>query len=58
MELSIISPSYNEAKNIKKFIKKVFETLTKKKVELIIVDDDSSDGTYLIVKSLQKNIKI
>lgn len=57
MELSIISPCYNEAKNIKKFIEKVFKILTKKKVELIIIDDDSSDRTYLIIKSLQKKYK-
>ena len=57
MQLSIISPCYNESKNIKKFIEKVFQTFPKKKIELIIVDDDSNDGTDKIIKKLLKKYK-
>ena len=57
MQLSIISPCYNESKNIKKFIKKVFQIFPKKKIELIIVDDDSNDGTDKIIKKLSKKYK-
>ena len=57
MQLSIISPCYNESKNIKKFIEKVFQTFPKKKIELIIVDDDSNDGTDKIIRKLLKKYK-
>jgi len=57
MNLSIISPCYNESKNIEKFIVKIFKTFPKKKIELIIVDDDSNDGTDKIIKNLLKKYK-
>lgn len=48
----IIIPTYNERENLEKMVRKVF-TL-KKEFHLLIVDDNSPDGTAQIVKDLQK----
>lgn len=48
----IIIPTYNERENLEKMVRKVF-TL-KKEFHLLIVDDNSPDGTAGIVKDLQK----
>lgn len=49
----VITPTYNESQNIKKLITKVLQTLSD--IEILIVDDNSPDGTAGIVKELQKN---
>jgi len=46
----VIIPTYNEKENIEKIIRKVFSL--KKKFHVLIVDDNSPDGTGDIVKSL------
>ena len=43
--ISVIVPTYNEIENIEKLIFRVHEILSKYKYELIIVDDNSPDGT-------------
>lgn len=55
MNISIISPSLNECKNLEKFTDKVMKSLnsTNFKMELIIVDDDSQDGSDLILQKLK-----
>lgn len=53
---SIIMPTYNEAGNIEELILRTEKAL-KKDFEIIVVDDDSPDGTSLIVKKLQKKKK-
>ena len=52
MLLSIISPTYNEADNILKFVNLIELTLRKYDYEIIFVDDNSSDKTYEIIKNL------
>ena len=52
MLLSIISPTYNEADNIIKFVNSIELTLRKYDYEIIFVDDNSSDKTYEIIKNL------
>lgn len=47
--ISIVVPTYNESKNINKFIKRLFKL--KYKYELIFVDDNSSDDTLKKVKN-------
>ncbi|VAW22239.1 Dolichol-phosphate mannosyltransferase [hydrothermal vent metagenome] len=47
----VIIPTYNEKENIEKMIRKVFSLPTP--FELLIVDDNSPDGTSKIVKKLQ-----
>jgi len=48
----IIIPTYNERENLEKMVRKVFSL--KKEFHLLIVDDNSPDGTAAIVKDLQK----
>jgi len=46
----VIIPTYNEKENIEKIIKKVFSL--EKNFDILIIDDNSPDGTASIVKSL------
>lgn len=55
MELSIIIPTYNEKENISKLIDLVENVLSGVDYEIIVVDDNSPDGTAEIVEAL--NIK-
>ena len=52
MRSLIITPTYNEKKNIRSFIEKVFKYNADS--HLLIVDDNSPDKTGLEVKELQK----
>ena len=45
----IITPTYNEAENVEQFISSVLE----RNVSLLIVDDNSPDGTGDIIKNLE-----
>lgn len=60
MKLSIIIPSYNEAPTIMKVVGKILLLNIPHHIELIIINDGSSDDTAKILKNLspQKNIKI
>ena len=51
MKLSIIIPVFNEKRTIKQIIDKIIALKNIKK-EIIIVDDDSTDGTRNILKKL------
>jgi len=51
MNVLVITPTYNEAKNIEKFI----ENIQKLDLDLLIIDDNSPDGTTDIVKKLSEN---
>lgn len=48
----IIIPTYNEKENIEKIIRKVFSL--EKDFHVLVVEDNSPDGTAAIVKSLMK----
>ena len=52
MNTLIVSPTYNERKNIVRFVESVFST--NPNCHLLIVDDNSPDGTADQVKELQK----
>ena len=55
-KISIILSTYNEAFFIEDTIKKIFDNI--KNVEIILVDDNSTDGTFDIVKRMHNpNIK-
>lgn len=63
MSLSIVIPTYNEKDNIQFLIEKIFYILRKNKIngEIIVVDDNSPDGTGLITEGLRKkynNLKV
>ena len=50
-KISIVIPAYNEEKNIKECIDSVFESdYRKDKIEVIVVDDGSTDNTLNIAK--------
>ena len=58
MLLSIITPTYNESKNVKPFILAIRQSLKNfKDYEIIFVDDNSLDKTYKVVKDLSKKYK-
>ena len=55
MNTLIISPTYNEKKNIKSLIESVFNI--DENYHILIIDDNSPDGTADIVKELQLKYK-
>jgi dolichol-phosphate mannosyltransferase len=52
-DLSIIAPSYNERINIRPLAAAIASAMEGLSYELIIVDDDSPDGTYMEVAALE-----
>ena len=52
--LSIVIPTYNEKKNIYDLVKKILKVIKIKKLEIIVVDDDSTDGTNIELKKIKK----
>ena len=58
MKFSIVIPVFNESKNLPLLISQIFKALKKHTFELIIVDDNSSDGTFKILnKTKKKNFR-
>ena len=61
LEVSVISPVFNERENLKTFVDSVTKVMhsTDMSWELIIVDDGSDDGSTTVIKELtnQDNIK-
>ena len=53
-KFSIIIPVYNEAKNLKILIPKIYQELKNKEFEIIIVDDNSTDMTSKVLKKFKK----
>jgi len=54
MKLAIVIPTYNEAETIPNLIKELFEKIKHlvEKLDILIIDDSSPDGTADIVKEL------
>lgn len=50
MKSIVIIPTYNEAENIEKLVKKIFEVVPN--IHILIVDDNSPDGTAAIIEKL------
>ena len=48
----VIIPTYNEKENIERIIRKVFSL--EKEFNVLVVEDNSPDGTAAIVKELMK----
>ncbi|MGI0062537.1 MAG: glycosyltransferase, partial [Nitrosotalea sp.] len=54
--LSIVIPTYNESKNIVKMLDSLRTALTREmNAEIIVVDDNSPDGTSQAVEEYAKN---
>jgi dolichol-phosphate mannosyltransferase len=60
MRVSLVIPTYNERKNVPVITKQLFEVAEKAGIdlELVIVDDNSPDGTGKIVDELSKKYRI
>lgn len=52
-EISVILPTLNEKENIKPLIEEIFHEI-REDTEVIVVDDDSPDGTWAVVEELSK----
>ena len=58
-ELSIIFPIYNEEARLKKSLiklKKLFKSFKSIKIEIILVNDGSTDGTHELINIFIKSI--
>ena len=57
MNISVVIPAYNESGNIRSTVGELFSVTEKipelKKVEVIVVDDHSSDDTFQAASSMQ-----
>lgn len=53
MKVLVVIPTYNERENIEKIIKEIFKFVPD--ANILIVDDNSPDGTANIVKEIMKN---
>lgn len=58
--ISIIIPTYNEKENIELLINRIENAMSKytKDFEIVIVDDNSPDGTWKLVEKLNKGKKV
>jgi putative flippase GtrA len=58
--VSIVIPTYNEKENIQKLIPMIFEALRKNRIrgEVIVVDDNSPDGTARAAEALRKRFPV
>lgn len=52
--LSIILPVYREKENLEVLIPQIAEAVSGKEYEIVVVDDDSGDGTGELVRSMSK----
>ncbi len=55
MKIFVITPTFNEKKNIKELIEKII--LVNDKLNILVVDDNSPDGTHEIVHNLKNKYK-
>lgn len=55
MKFSIIIPIFNEKKNISELIFQIKKSLKKYKYEIIIVDDSSTDGSKIVLKTMKRH---
>jgi dolichol-phosphate mannosyltransferase len=51
-ELSLVVPTYNERENITPLVERIHKSLSDYNYELIVVDDNSPDGTSELARSL------
>ena len=53
-KVSIILPTFNERENIIPLINEIFDTFKNYNLEIIVVDDNSKDGTAELIKELAR----
>ncbi len=57
IKLSVVLPTYNEAENLKILILQIEEEFKDISFEIIVVDDNSQDGTAKLLETLNNNFK-
>ncbi len=55
MNISIVLPTYNERDNIDPLIERTLAALSAYSLEIVVVDDDSPDGTWQLVSEKAKS---
>jgi dolichol-phosphate mannosyltransferase len=55
MELTVVTPTFNEAANIEPFVRAVSAVLSGIQHEIVIADDDSPDQTWRIAQALARS---
>jgi dolichol-phosphate mannosyltransferase len=50
--ISIVIPTYNERENITELVERIHRALSPRDYEVVFVDDNSGDGTALLIESL------
>ena len=55
--LSIVIPVFNEKENLKILIPRIFKTIKIIKFEIIVIDDDSTDGTRKLLNKMLPSLK-
>ena len=58
MKISVIVPTYNESENIKKLIPLVGSVMDGYDYEIVVVDDNSPDGTAEVAEELAKQYPV
>ncbi len=56
LKLSVVIPCYNESKNLPFLLKKIDELLLQNFIEVILVDNGSSDNTFSIIKEYENKM--
>jgi dolichol-phosphate mannosyltransferase len=56
--ISIITPTYNEAKNISNLIKEIDKAMKGREYEIVVADDNSPDGTADIASNLKEKYNV
>ena len=57
LKYSIILPCYNEYGNLKIIIPKLIALFKNKSFEILVIDDNSPDGTFIKLKKIYKKNK-
>ena len=57
MGLSIVIPVYKEKKNLKDLITRICKSVKEKNFEIIVIDDNSKDGSVEILQKLKSRFK-
>ena len=57
MGLSIVIPVYKEKKNLKDLVTRICKSVKEKNFEIIVIDDNSKDGSVEILQKLKSRFK-
>lgn len=58
IDVTIVLPTYNEAKNLPLVCKEIHESLNRYQYEILVIDDNSPDGTWKVAEGLSNSYPI